>query len=87
MCHFLVFGYVSNFLKPFFLEADEKNDVKSPDRLLDKKLILLVKQSLGDQMHWVMPQGARKENESMRQVSSLNLSCMKYVSMHIVTYF
>ena len=38
------------------------------DRKLDRKLILFVKQKLGDSSHLVLPMGKRKEGESMRQV-------------------
>lgn len=50
------------------LEADAKNDLQSVDRKLDRKLILLIKQKLGDSSHWVMPMGPRSDGESMRQV-------------------
>jgi len=50
------------------LEADAKNDIRSVDGKLDRKLILLVKQKLGNSSHWVMPMGPRNEGESMRQV-------------------
>jgi len=51
-------------------EADAKNDLTSVDRKLDKKLVLLVNQKLGDKNYWVMPQRPRKEGESMRQVGA-----------------
>ncbi|KAK7101606.1 large ribosomal subunit protein mL46-like isoform X2 [Littorina saxatilis] len=50
-------------------EADEKNDQRSVERRLDKPLVLLVKQTLGDKSHWVFPQGPRQEGESMRQAA------------------
>ena len=51
-------------------EADTKNDLTSLDRKLDQKLVLLIKQKLGDKNYWVMPQRPRREGESMRQVGS-----------------
>lgn len=51
-------------------EADTKNDLTSLDRKLDQKLVLFVKQKLGDKNYWVMPQRPRREGESMRQVGS-----------------
>lgn len=50
-------------------EADAKNDIRSVDGKLDRKLILLVKQKLGNSSHWVMPMGPRNEGESMRQAA------------------
>nr|KAG5704306.1 hypothetical protein BaRGS_012615 [Batillaria attramentaria] len=55
-------------------EADEQNDLQSPERHLDQSLVLLVKQKLGNQTHWVFPQGPRQEGESMRQAAERVLS-------------
>ena len=49
-------------------ESDEKNDLRSTDRKLDRRLVLLVKQKLGSGQHWVMPMGVHSHGESMRQV-------------------
>ena len=49
-------------------EADSTNDLTSVSRKLDQKLVLLVKQKLGETEHWMMPQRPRKEGETMRQV-------------------
>lgn len=54
---------------PRITEADKSNDLKSLERCLDGKLILLVKQKLGTQETWVMPQGRHQPGESMRQTA------------------
>ena len=51
-------------------EADSTNNLTSVSRKLDQKLVLLVKQKLGETDHWMMPQRPRKEGESMRQVGA-----------------
>lgn len=51
-----------------YLEADEANDKRSSERLLDRQLTLVVKQKLGESYQWCLPLGAHKEGESMRQV-------------------
>lgn len=55
-------------------EADEGKSLKSVTRELEKKLILLVKQSFGDSSHWGLPQSEWKEGESMRQTANRGLS-------------
>ncbi|XP_041377704.1 39S ribosomal protein L46, mitochondrial-like [Gigantopelta aegis] len=50
-------------------DADKSDDRTSVQRKLDRKLILIVKQQLGDQSHWVFPQGLWKDGESMRQTA------------------
>ncbi len=50
-------------------EADRKNDVKSTDRKLEDTLILLVEQKLGSQSHMLLPQGKRRDGETMRQTA------------------
>ena len=55
-------------LAPRVTEADEKNIVASLDRKLEKCLVLLVEQKIGNDKFWLPPQGCRLEGESMRQV-------------------
>ena len=52
----------------FLTEADQKNDVHSLERKLDDKLILLVNCKIGDDVHWMMPQGNWQEGESLKEV-------------------
>lgn len=50
-------------------EADRKNDVTSTNRKLEETLILLVEQKLGNQKHMILPQGKRRDGETMRQTA------------------
>ncbi len=50
-------------------ESDVINDKKSLFRCLDKHLMLVCKQKLGDKYHWLLPQAIRKDNETMRQTA------------------
>ena len=51
-----------------FTEADKEKDQKSLDRMLDRHLLLVVRQKLGTSSVWILPQGQRQEGETMRQV-------------------
>lgn len=50
-------------------EADESNNTKSNDRHLDRNLLLLVKETIGKNPVWVLPQGERQEGETLRQTA------------------
>ncbi|XP_046417824.1 39S ribosomal protein L46, mitochondrial isoform X1 [Neodiprion fabricii] len=50
-------------------EADKKNDLTSLDRKLDKNLVLLVEQQVGEKIFWIPPQGVRKDGETLRQTA------------------
>ncbi|KAK3584876.1 hypothetical protein CHS0354_023461 [Potamilus streckersoni] len=50
-------------------DADRNNDTRSVNRKLDRKLIFIIKQKLGEKEFWVLPQGVRQESESMRQAA------------------
>ncbi|KAK2493476.1 hypothetical protein MC885_004122 [Smutsia gigantea] len=47
-------------------EADEKNDRTSLYRQLDRNLVLLVKEKLGDQDVWMLPQAEWQPGETLR---------------------
>ncbi|XP_075413980.1 large ribosomal subunit protein mL46 [Tenrec ecaudatus] len=47
-------------------EADKKNDQSSLQRKLDRNLILLVKEKLGDQDIWMLPQAEWQPGETLR---------------------
>nr|CAH7728002.1 unnamed protein product [Callosobruchus chinensis] len=49
-------------------DADKKNDMKSLQRKLDKHLVLVVNQMLGDKKHYLLPQGILQAGETLRQV-------------------
>ena len=48
--------------------SDVADDVRSLQRKLDRKLVLLVKQKLGTGEYWYMPMGIHTEGETMRKV-------------------
>lgn len=50
-------------------EADDKNDVKSLNRKLDKHLVLVLKQKIGEDNFYLLPQGGRQDGETLRQVA------------------
>lgn len=50
-------------------EADEKNDLKSTDRKLDKNLLFITKENIGNNEQWVFPQDKLQEQESLRQAA------------------
>lgn len=54
---------------PRVTEADLNNDQKSLERKLDQTLLLVVKQKLGNDHRWILPQGVRVEGETLRQTA------------------
>lgn len=46
--------------------ADEKNDYKSLNRKLEENLILVIKQKLGHEDFWILPQGLWTKGETLR---------------------
>lgn len=48
-------------------EADLTNNTRSLDRKLDRKVVLMVKQTLGDTVEWVLPMGEWKGEDSLKQ--------------------
>lgn len=57
------------------LEADKENDITSLERKLDKHLVLLVKQQIGQQDRFLLPQALLEDGETLRQVR-YNCSCL-----------
>ena len=51
------------------------NDTRSPERKLDRKLILVVKFAFDNETEgcWRLPQVERQDGESMRQVTMINI--------------
>ncbi|KAF7279866.1 mitochondrial ribosomal protein L46 [Rhynchophorus ferrugineus] len=47
--------------------ADKSNDKKSLNRKLEKYLVLVVNQKLGNQNYFILPQGERQDGETLRQ--------------------
>ncbi|KAJ1179916.1 hypothetical protein NDU88_005147 [Pleurodeles waltl] len=56
-------------LAPRVTEADAKNDKTSLNRKLDTNLILLVKERLGSEDSWLLPQTHWQQGETMRQTA------------------
>ncbi|XP_014478687.1 PREDICTED: 39S ribosomal protein L46, mitochondrial [Dinoponera quadriceps] len=54
---------------PRITKFDEQNETSSLKRKLDKNLLLLVHQKIGDKHYWIPPQGIRQEGETMRQTA------------------
>ncbi|GLG98773.1 uncharacterized protein GBIM_05364 [Gryllus bimaculatus] len=50
-------------------DCDKRKDLKSLDRALDKYLVLVVNQKIGDDYRWILPQGLRENGETMRQTA------------------
>ncbi|XP_025195087.1 39S ribosomal protein L46, mitochondrial [Melanaphis sacchari] len=50
-------------------KADEINDTKSLKRKLDDNLVLIVKQKLGQDDLWILPQGLWNNGETLRQTA------------------
>ncbi|XP_015603780.1 39S ribosomal protein L46, mitochondrial [Cephus cinctus] len=66
---------VKNFkFAPKITEADEKNVKTSLKRKLDKNLVLLVEQNVGNKTYWIPPQGLRSDGETLRQTAERVLS-------------
>ena len=58
-----------------FSAFDESSDVRSTQRKLDDKLVLLVKQKLGTDEYWLLPMAVHTEGETMRKVHCLLVFC------------
>lgn len=57
-------------------DADVKNDRSSLHRKLDRNLILLVKDKLGDQDVWMLPQAEWQPGETLRQTAERTLATL-----------
>ncbi|XP_072326674.1 large ribosomal subunit protein mL46 isoform X2 [Scyliorhinus torazame] len=57
-------------------EADKKDDRSTLNRRLDEKLTLLVKEKVGDEEIWLLPQSEWKPGETMRQTAERTLSAL-----------
>lgn len=54
-------------------EADNKKDIKSTLRKLNKNLVLVTQTKIGDKNFYLLPQGMRNDGETLRQVYSIHL--------------
>ena len=50
-------------------ESDVTNDTKSLNRCLDKHLMIVCKQKLGEEYKWLLPQAVNIGDETMRQTA------------------
>ncbi|XP_032692745.1 39S ribosomal protein L46, mitochondrial [Lontra canadensis] len=57
-------------------EADKKNDQTSLNRKLDRNLVLLVKEKLGDQDVWMLPQAEWQPGETLRGTAERTLATL-----------
>lgn len=61
---------LSNFkLSSRLTTADEKNDKKLINRKLEENLVLLIKQKLGHEDFWILPQGLWVNGETLRETA------------------
>lgn len=54
-----------------FSKIPEITDVKSVDRALDRQIVLIVKQKMGEKTYkspWILPQIKHRQGETLRQV-------------------
>ncbi|ELT99681.1 hypothetical protein CAPTEDRAFT_48121, partial [Capitella teleta] len=57
--------------------ADKSGDLKTTDRCLDRKLVLVVKQQVAPgHQHWVLPKSQLLEGETLRQGAERTLSSL-----------
>ncbi|XP_003514322.2 39S ribosomal protein L46, mitochondrial isoform X1 [Cricetulus griseus] len=62
-------------------EADKKNDRTSLNRKLDRNLVLLVREKLGDQELWMLPQVQWQPGETLRGTAERILATLSENSM------
>ncbi|XP_005139381.2 39S ribosomal protein L46, mitochondrial [Mesocricetus auratus] len=62
-------------------EADKKNDRSSLNRKLDRNLVLLVREKLGDQEFWMLPQVEWQPGETLRGTAERILATLSENSM------
>ncbi|XP_036087867.1 39S ribosomal protein L46, mitochondrial isoform X4 [Rousettus aegyptiacus] len=65
-----------DLLSKFFEEADKKNDRTSLHRKLDRNLVLLVKEKLGDEDVWMLPQAEWRPGETLRGTAERTLATL-----------
>ncbi|KAM5206966.1 large ribosomal subunit protein mL46 [Hipposideros larvatus] len=62
-------------------EADKKNDRTSLHRKLDRNLVLLVKEKLGDKEVWLLPQAEWQPGETLRGTAERTLATLSENNM------
>lgn len=58
-------------------EADKLHDTKSTQRCLDKHLLFLTNETIGNEKYWILPHGIRNDEGTLRQTAEriLNEKC------------
>ena len=59
-----------------FADADKKNDRTSLHRKLDRNLVLLVREKLGDEDVWMLPQAEWQPGETLRGTAERTLATL-----------
>ncbi|KAM8780894.1 large ribosomal subunit protein mL46 isoform 2-T2 [Rhynchonycteris naso] len=62
-------------------DADKKNDRTSLNRKLDRNLVLLVREKLGDQDVWMLPQTEWQPGETLRRTAERTLATLSENNM------
>ncbi|XP_066094233.1 large ribosomal subunit protein mL46 isoform X2 [Saccopteryx bilineata] len=62
-------------------DADKKNDRTSLNRKLDRNLVLLVKEKLGDEDVWMLPQTEWQPGETLRRTAERTLATLSENNM------
>ncbi|KAM5292722.1 large ribosomal subunit protein mL46 [Ctenodactylus gundi] len=66
---------------PRITEADKKNDRTSLHRKLDKNLVLLVREKLGDEDIWMLPQAEWQPGETLRGTAERTVATLSENNM------
>lgn len=66
-------GFVS-IMCWFLADADKNNNRTSLNRRLDSNLMLLVKQKIGDQKLWLLPQAEWQPGETLRSTAERTMA-------------
>lgn len=67
-------------------EADKTNDCHSLQRKLDSSLVLVIKQKLGNDYRWILPQAVHQTGETLRQTveQALHNICLDSVKVRFM---
>nr|XP_033776362.1 39S ribosomal protein L46, mitochondrial isoform X2 [Geotrypetes seraphini] len=68
---------------PRVTDADKKNDRMSLNRKLDDNLVLLVKEKIGNEEVWLLPQVDWQCGETIRQTAERALAAVSAASCHV----
>lgn len=60
---------LKKFQEEFTITEEENDCVRSSNRKLRNHLLLIIKQKLGNDYRWILPQGIRREEENLRETA------------------